>query len=122
MPSWLTNIVMLISGGAFGAVLTELWRRRRGRTRKIPLIELVNRNPLLYELKGIKMVKDAEPQAAPVEVTAIRNYEMLLKNTSDLHLQDLHIQFQFMGAEDIKSWVSSPVKSSTDLLMGAVYR
>jgi hypothetical protein len=62
MPSWLPLLVALVGGGAMGALIKEMFDRRKSRTKTIPLIELVNRDPLLYELKGVRLLQDrAEP-------------------------------------------------------------
>jgi len=117
MPAWLiAALVSFLTGGAFGSILTELFRRRRAKTRTIPLIELVNRNPLLYELKGIQLVKKAEGDKEGQEVTNIRHYQLLLRNTSGIHLRGSEIQFKFRQAEEIVPWVSTPAVSKTELI------
>jgi len=113
--SWFPVIASLIGGGAMGALISEWFRRRHGRTHPIPLIELVNRNPLLYELRGIKMIRIDGSQAGVGEVTNIRHYQLLLRNTSHIHLRDAEIQIDFKSAEDIVPWVSRPAKSKTAL-------
>jgi hypothetical protein len=103
-----------LTGGAFGAILTELFRRRRARTRVLPLVELVNRNPLLFELKGTRLVRRQNDET--VEVTNIRHYQLLLRNTTDIHLRGLQIQFEFKAAEDIVPWVSRPALGKAELV------
>lgn len=95
----LTLLVALLAGGAMGALITERFRRRRGRTRAIPVIERVNRNPVASELKGIKLFRlPAGPGEAPVEINNIREYQLTLRNTSDRDLRGAEIQFEFSSA------------------------
>ena len=85
-------LVAVLSGGAMGALITERFRRRRGRTRTIPLIERVNRNPVASELKGIKLFRlPAGPGETPVEINNIREYQLTLRNTSDRDLRGAEI-------------------------------
>ena len=104
----------LLGGGAMGALITERFRRR-GRTRAIPVIERVNRNPVASELKGIKLFRlPAGPGEAPVEINKIREYQLTLRNTSDKDLRGSEIQFEF-SSEDVEPWVSRPVLSKAAL-------
>jgi len=108
-------LVAVLSGGAMGALITERFRRRRGRTRTIPLIERVNRNPVASELKGIKLFRlPAGPGETPVEINNIREYQLTLRNTSDRDLRGAEIQFEF-SSEDVEPWVSRPVLSKAAL-------
>jgi hypothetical protein len=108
-------LVALIGGGAMGALMAEWFRRRRGRTRAIPVIERVNRNPVASELKGIKLFRlPAGPGEAPVEISNIREYQLTLRNTSDKDLRGAEIQFEF-SSEDVEPWVSRPVLSKAAL-------
>jgi hypothetical protein len=110
-----TFLVGLLGGGAAGALITEGFRRRRGRTRAIPLIERVNRNPVASELKGIKLFRlPAGPGEAPAEIKNIREYQLTLRNTSDKDLRGAEIQFEF-SSEDVEPWVSRPVLSKAAL-------
>lgn len=107
------NILILIAtflGGALATVLGEWLRRGHRRTRTISLLERVNRNPLEYELKGLRLVREEGPGAAPV--TSLRQYELVLQNTSDQRLRDAEIQFDF-AADDIYASVTRPSLSRT---------
>ena len=105
----------LLGGGAMGALITERFRRRRGRTRAIPVIERVNRNPVASELRGIKLFRvPAKPGEAPVEINNVREYQLTLRNTSDKDLRGAEIQFEF-SSEDVEPWVSRPVLSKAAL-------
>ena len=79
----LTIVAAVIGGGAMGAFITQWFRSKAARTSTIPLIELViNRDSLLHELKGVKLI----PEEAGPEVTDIRHYQFLLRNTYHAHL------------------------------------
>src|SRR5262245_12925835 len=115
MPDWLrvavTLLVTLIAGGAFGALINEFFRRRRERTRTIPLIELVNTNPLRFGLSGIELVRTNGGT-----VTDLRYIRLRLKNTSGAPIQNARIQFKFVNAEEIVPWVSNLASSKADLI------
>jgi hypothetical protein len=113
MTGILQFVVVLVAGGA-GALLAEWFRRRRSKTRVILLIERVNRNPLSYEPKGIKLVRESSSGGEPVEIKNLRRYELTLRNTSRLFLRNAEIQFDF-GSEDVEHWVSRPAQSNTAL-------
>ena len=78
MPSWLIAILSLIGGGLSGAIFKTFYDRRQARARPIPLVELVNINPLSQSVEGVKLVR----VDAGTDVTHLRHYELLLRNTS----------------------------------------
>jgi hypothetical protein len=49
------------------------------------------------------------------EVASLREYQLTLRNTSKVHLQNVEIQFDF-PTEDVQAWASRPVRSNTALL------
>src|SRR5438552_1874510 len=106
-------VIPLLTGGLAGAVLNEWFRRRGGKVQPIPLIERVNRliNP---ELEGFTLARVAGGTEGRhlEEVKNIREYQLTLRNTSMIHLQDVEIQFEF-PTEDVESWVSRPALSKT---------
>jgi hypothetical protein len=109
-------VVPLISGGLAGAAFTSWRQRQNSQTALIPIIERINRNPLQYELKGIKLIRMSGPGlSSGVEVTGLRHYQFTLRNTSRHHLRDSEIQFEF-PASDVESWVSRPSLSRTPLM------
>lgn len=112
----LKGVLPFIGGGLAGAVLNEWFRRRSSKIQPIPLIERVNRlvNP---ELKGFALARVAgDPDNRRLEeIRNLREYQMTLRNTSTIHLQDLEIQFEF-PTEDVEAWASRPSLSKTALL------
>jgi len=109
-------VVAFLSGGAAGALLTEWFRRRRGKIQSIPLIERVNRL-VSPELEGIVLARQVgdEPLHRLEELKNLREYQLTLRNTSTINLQNVEIQFEF-PVEDIKPWASRPSLSKTALV------
>jgi hypothetical protein len=109
-------IVTFISGGLAGGLLIEWFRRRNSRVQPIPLIERVNRL-LSPDLEGIALARvvDDAGRRQLQELKNLREYQLTLRNTSSLHLQDVEIQFEF-PAEDVQAWVSRPTLSKTALV------
>jgi hypothetical protein len=109
-------VIAFLSGGAAGAVLTEWFRRRRGKIQSIPLIERVNRL-VSPELEGIVLARQVgvEPLHRLEELKNLREYQLTLRNTSTINLQNVEIQFEF-PVEDIKPWASRPSLSKTALV------
>jgi hypothetical protein len=108
-------IVVLVAGGAAGSLINEAFRRRRARTRSIPLIERVNRNAVASELRGISLVRiPAEPGQPQLPVGNVRQYELTLRNTSDRDLRGAEIQFEF-STMDVEPWTSRTSLSNTAL-------
>jgi hypothetical protein len=106
-------VLTLASGGAVGAIITYLLRRRSERLQAIPLIERVNRliDPnlqgyVLARTKGEGQNRELE------EVHRVREYQFTLRNTSTIHLHDAEIQFEF-PAEDAEAWAERPARSKT---------
>jgi len=46
------------------------------------------------------------------EIENIREYQLTLRNTSDVHLQDVEIQFEF-PTDDVEAWAERPALSKT---------
>jgi len=109
-------ILPLFFGGLAGALFNEWRRRRDSKVQAIPLIERVNRL-ISPELEGItlaQMVGDATHRQLE-ELRNLREYQLTLRNTSTVHLQDAEILFEF-PAEDVQAWASRPALSKTPLL------
>ena len=113
--SWiyLKIVLPLLGGGLAGAVVNEWFRRRGGKVQRIPLIERVNRvvNP---GLKGITLARMTGPPEGRhlEEIKNVREYQLTLRNTSTIHLQDVEIQIEF-SSEDVEAWASRPALSKT---------
>jgi hypothetical protein len=115
MLKWLQVLAPLVGGGLSGAILTQWVHRQRRKTSVIPLIERVNRNPLQYELRGIKLIRTLGSISPGSEVTNLRHYQFTLRNTSEHHLRNAEIQFEF-SAHEVDCWVSRPSLSNTPLI------
>ena len=109
-------VVSILFGGAAGAFLNEWFRRRKGKVQRISLIERVNRsaNP---ELEGITLARmvGEEPLRHLEELANLREYQLTLRNTSSINLQNIEIQFEFPST-DVEAWVSRPSMSKTALV------
>jgi hypothetical protein len=107
-------IVGLVSGGLAGAVLNEWYRRKHGRLQRIQLIERVNRlvNPNLQG--GITLARIVDNQLEDLE--NLREYQLTLRNTSTVHLQNVEIQFEF-PAEDVQEYASPRTTLSKTALL-----
>ncbi len=83
----------------------------------IPLIERVNRlvNPKLEGFTLARMVGDAQNPRLE-EVRNVREYQLTLRNTTTIHLQDVQIQFEF-PTEDVEGWASRPALSKAAPLL-----
>jgi hypothetical protein len=115
----ITALVSFTTGGAMGSLLTEWFRRRRGRTRAIPLIERVNRNPVATELKGIQLFRvPSQAGEVPTGIKNIREYQLTLRNSSDKDLRGAEIQFEF-SSSDVEPWASRPAVSNAALQRAA---
>src|SRR5258708_17395003 len=102
-------------GGLAGAVLTEWFRKKSGRLQRIPLIERANRI-VSNELRGIKLARAVAGSSTQLEeISNLREYQLTLRNTSAVHLQDVEIQFDF-PAEDVQAWASRAALSKAVLL------
>jgi hypothetical protein len=99
-------VVPFVSGG-LAVFLTELFFRKRGRLQTIQLIERVNRvvNPTLQG--GITLARRIYEQGLVrlVELNKLREYQLTLRNTSTIHLQNVEIQFDF-PADDVQEYAS----------------
>ncbi len=109
-------VVSILFGGAAGALLNEWFRRRKGKVQRISLIERVNRsaNPELEGITLARMVGD-EPCRHLEELANLREYQLTLRNTSSINLQNIEIQFEFPSI-DVEPWVSRPSMSKTALV------
>jgi hypothetical protein len=109
-------VVSILFGGLAGSLLNDWRRRRDSRVQPIPLIERVNRL-ISPELEGVtlaRVVGDANHRKLE-ELKNLREYQLTLRNTSTVHLQDAEILFEF-PAKDVQAWVSRPALSKTPLL------
>jgi hypothetical protein len=108
----------VLCGGLAGAFLTEWYRRKHGRLQRIPLIERVNRivNPNLKGGITLARVIGDEPFRQLVELNKLREYQLTLRNTSTVHLQDVEIQFEF-PAEDVQEYASPRTTLSKTALL-----
>jgi hypothetical protein len=107
-----------VSGGAAGAVLNEWYRRKHSRLQKIPLIERVNRL-VSPKLQGsITLARNVGNPTFPqlVELRNLREYQLTLRNTSTVHLQNVEIQFEF-PATDVQEYASPRTTLSKTALL-----
>jgi hypothetical protein len=109
----LKMLIPFLSGGVAGAFMNELFRRWNSRAQSIPLIERVNR-PLRSELKGFALTKVVDEGGVRrfEEISQVREYQFTLRNTSNVHLHNAEIQFEF-PTEDVEGWAERPVRSKT---------
>lgn len=117
MLEFLKVLGSVLTGGLMGAVLTEWFRRRRGRVQRIPLIERVNRE-VSPGLRGITLARIVGGTAANRQLEELKNlreYQLTMRNSSSIHLQDAEVQFEF-PAEDVQAWVERPSLSKTPLV------
>lgn len=116
MLEMLKLVVAFLSGGAAGALLTEWFRRKRSKIQSIPLIERVNRL-VSPELEGIVLARQVgdEPLHRLEELKNLREYQLTLRNTSTINLQNVEIQFEF-PIEGVQAWASRPSLSKTALV------
>jgi hypothetical protein len=112
----LTLLAGLLSGGLAGAVLNEGYRKKHSRLQRIPLIERVNRlvNPKLQG--GITLARAVGDPTHLVELTDLREYQLTLRNTSTIHLQNVEIQFEF-PAKDVQQYASPRTTLSKTALL-----
>lgn len=117
MLETLKLVVSILFGGAAGALLNEWFRRRKGKVQAIPLIERVNRavSPGLEGITLARMVGEGADRHLE-ELLKLREYQLTLRNTSTVNLQDVEIQFEF-PVEDIQAWASRPLRSKTALIV-----
>jgi hypothetical protein len=109
----LKSVLPFLGGGLAGALVNEWLRRRNSKVQPIPLIERVNRL-VSPQLKGITLarVTGAPENRRIEEIENLREYQLTLRNTSTIHLQDVEIQFEF-PTEDVEAWASRPALSKT---------
>jgi hypothetical protein len=110
-------VLPMLGGGAIGALINEWFRRKNSRVQAIPLIERVNRR-IKPELEGITLARVTLGRGGDrtlVELHDLREYQLTLKNTSTIHLQDAEIQFEF-AATDVEAWASRPSLSRAALI------
>jgi hypothetical protein len=96
-------VASVLCGGLAGAYSNELYRRKHGRLQRIPLIERVNRLVSLKLQGGITLARAVGDPAHRhlEELNNLREYQLTLRNTSTVHLQNVEIQFEF-PAEDVQ--------------------
>lgn len=106
----------LLGGGLAGAVLNEWYRKKHSKLQRIPLIERVNRlvNPKLQG--GITLARVVGDPTHLVELTDLREYQLTLRNTSTVHLQNVEIQFEF-PAKDVQQYASPRTTLSKTALL-----
>src|SRR5258708_5189479 len=105
-------------GGLAGAFVNEYFRRRGNKLQSIPLIERVNR-PVDPGHKGFTLARVVEVPGHDDRLEQIRNlreYQLTLRNTSTIHLQNVEIQFEF-PSEDVDAYASRPARSNTPPLV-----
>ena len=93
--------------------MNEWFRRKNSKLQSIPLIERVNRlvGPKLEGFTLARVSGDAQNQRLE-EVRNVREYQLTLRNTASVHLQEVEIQFEF-PTEDVEGWASRPTLSKT---------
>jgi hypothetical protein len=108
-------LLPLLGGGAVGALLNEWFRRRRSKVQSVPLIERANRltSPELRGFVLARVVNDNSGRHLQ-EVNDCREYQLTLRNSTDTHLTNAEIQFEF-PAEEVEAWTSRPALSKTAL-------
>lgn len=106
-----------MGGGLAGSALTILYNRRLGRLQRILLIERVN-ELVAPGLEGITLARrhggydSHSTQLEPVK--DVREYQLTLRNSSNTHLRDVEIQFEFAD-EDVIARTQRPFLSKTPL-------
>jgi hypothetical protein len=107
-----------VGGGLAAAIVTILYARKMSRLQNILLVQRVNQL-VTADLGGITLARrvggyhsDSE-QLEPVN--NVREYQLSLRNTSNLYLRDVEIQFEF-NVEDVLARTQRPVLSRTPLV------
>src|SRR5205807_8399098 len=101
-------VAALLGGGLTGALLNRWFQSRDRRLQRIPLIERVNRI-VSHQLQGITLARKVGNDSTHLEeLNSLREYQLTLRNTSTIHLQDVEIQFEF-PTEDSQAWASRTV-------------
>jgi hypothetical protein len=100
-------VLPFLGGGLGGAILNEWYRRKHGKLQKIPLIERVNRvvSPKLHGGITLARATGEGPDRQLTELRNLREYQLTLRNTSTVHLQDVEIQFDFPTV-DVQEYAS----------------
>jgi len=111
-------LASLLGGGLVGSLVTILYNRRLSRLQKILLIERVNQL-VTADLEGITLARRVggyHSDSTQIEpVSNVREYQLSLRNTSNLHLRDAEIQFEF-DVEDVLARTQRPALSKTPLV------
>lgn len=107
-------LVPFLGGSLVGGLFVEWLRRRAARIQIIPLIIRMNRL-VRAEIAGFTLARVTGPESPPEVISDLREYQFTLKNTSNVHLQDAEIQFEFPATE-VQGLAERPVRSNTTLL------
>jgi hypothetical protein len=106
-----------LTGGLAGAIISELFRRRREKVQRIQLIERVNRP--ISPLEGFMLARETNVEGVLRPVTDLREYQLTMRNSTSTHLQNAQVQFEF-PADDVQALVSLPALSRIALVPLAV--
>lgn len=108
-------VAALLGGGLAGAFVNQWFLRKTNKLQRIQLIERVNR-VVSPQLEGITLARVIPGLQRHLEqLENLREYQLTLRNTSTVHLQDVEIQFEFPSG-DTQAWVSRPALSKTALI------
>jgi len=107
------HILTFLAGLASG-LLVEWMRRRAARIQIIPLVVRMNRL-VQADIAGFTLARVTGPGSPPEIITDLREYQFTLKNTSNVHLQDAEIQFEF-PAQEVQALTERPTRSNTSLV------
>jgi hypothetical protein len=110
-------LASILGGGLAGALINELFRRRREKVQRVQLIERVNRP--VSALEGFTVARPSGAGGALVEVKDLREYQLTLRNSTSTHLVDVEVLFGF-PASDVQALVSLPAMSRTPLVVKPV--
>lgn len=105
-------VLPLLGGGLVGALITELFRRRRDKIQRLQLIERVNRT--VSPIEGFTLAKTA-PDGTITEAKDVHEFQLTLRNSTQTHLQNAEVKFEFL-ASDVEGIPSLPALSRTELV------
>jgi hypothetical protein len=107
-------LAAFLSGGLAAALITEWFRRRREKVQRVQLVERVNR--VVGALDGFTLARVAGVDGTLVEVKDVREYQLTLRNSTSIHLQNADVQFEF-PVRDVATIASLPAMSRTPLVL-----